>query len=107
MDNLPLAAVDYTLTWNLMGGTAQFTLSADGYFDFSPDKVELGTSAQVMAIAAILAESGINVSGGNGSEMAFDNLRVTGKEPAPAVPEPGVPGLLVAGLAALWVRRRS
>lgn len=118
----PLNGVDYVVTWALIGDTTQFTLSAilagdaekeesdwTYYYNGSQDEdhmpLSLGTSERVMAIAAILTESGTAMSGGDGSEMTFDNMRVTGNEPAPAVPEPGVTGLLAAGLAALWGRR--
>lgn len=60
-----------------------------------------------MAIAALLTESGIASQSGDGTEMRFDNISVTGHDPnpTPAVPEPGVLGLLAAGAAALWRRR--
>lgn len=107
----PAAGVDYTLTWGVVGGRTQFTLSAqangvegmDPYF--SGYSVSLETSERVMAIAALLTESGSYAAGGNGSEMTFDNLRVTGVEPA--VPEPGGLGLLAAGAAVLAGRRKT
>ena len=106
-EGYPASGVDYTLTWGVVGGVTQFTLAAVAedesgvYFDDCV--VSLESSAQVMAIAALLTESGSYAAGGNGSEMIFDNLRVTGVEPA--VPEPGVLGFLAAGAAALFRRK--
>lgn len=102
--------VDYTLTWAQLGGTMHFTLSAadigTGSDRFSDYTVDVETSSYVMAIAAVLTESGQETAGGlDGSEMTFDNPSVTGKEPTPAVPEPGVLGLLAAGAAALFRRK--
>lgn len=104
---------DYTLTWSLLGSTMTFELSAadtgtDDYFiDRDRFSVPVETTERVMAIAAVLTESSIHAEGGNGTEMRFDNISVSGHDPnpTPAVPEPGVLGLLAAGAAALWRRR--
>ena len=112
----PMGGVDYIVTWALVGGNTQFTLSVvlagdaeketserTYYFNGEDTPYSLGTSEEVMAIAAILTESGSFSADGDGSEMEFDNMKVTGTERA--VPEPGVLGLLAAGLATLWGRR--
>lgn len=103
-DGYPGVGVDYTLTWGVVDGATRFTLAAqangvegmDPYF--SGLAVSLGSSERVMAVAALLTESGAHAS-----EMTFDNLSVAGVEPA--VPEPGVLGLLAAGAAALFRRK--
>ena len=107
-DGYPPAGVDYSLTWAQLGGTMHFTLSAadEGTenYRFSDHTVDVPTTAQVMSIAAVLTESGLETHGGvDGSEMTFDNMSVTGIERA--VPEPGVLGVLAAGAAALCRRK--
>ncbi len=106
---------DYTLTWALLGETMTFELRAadtgtEAYFIGSAEDgypVSIETTDRVMAIAAVLTESGDHAEGGDGTEMRFDNIIVTGHDPGitPAVPEPGTLGLLAAGLAALLGRR--
>ena len=102
--------VDYTLTWAQLGGRMEFILtagSADGAWTYIGEdefKVSLGTTERVMAIGVLLSEGGLESGGGDGSEMSFDKLTVTGTEPA--VPEPGVLGLLAAGAAGLAARRK-
>lgn len=115
-EGFPMGGVDFILTWALVGETTQFTLSvglpgdaekeeSERKYYVTPFTQSLGTSAQVMAIAALLTESGSFSADGDGSEMEFDNLRVRGEEPMSAVPEPGVLGLLAAGAAALFRRK--
>ena len=102
--------VDYTLTWAQLGGRMEFTLTAGSaggawtYIGEDEFKVSLGTTERVMAIGVLLSEGGVAAGNGDGSEMAFDKVSVTGVEPA--VPEPGVLGLLAAGAAALAGRRK-
>lgn len=100
----PSGGVEYLLTWDLVGGRTQVVLSAAGEGGsgsyFSGYTVSLGTAERVTAIAALLTESGTYAAGGDGSEMTFDHLRVTGTRGG-AVPEPGVLGLLAVGIFSL------
>ena len=102
-------AVQFTLTWTqLAGGGLGFTLNSSNYgiVDFNDNgNMQVLGADRVMAIAAVLTESGRNAEGFNGTEMNFNHLEVNGVEATPAVPEPGTLGLLAAGLAALWRRK--
>lgn len=93
--------VNFTLTWRQLGGGMMEIKMVDNYG--SSCLLDDVPADRVMAIAALLTESGINSEEFNGTEMEFDSLRVTGIERA--VPEPGVLGLLAAGAAALWRKR--
>ena len=106
----PSGGVEYLLTWDLVGGKTQVVLSAAGEGGSGSyvrgQTFSLWSAERVTAIAALLTESGTYAAGGDGSEMTFDHLKVTGSTRGAAVPEPGVLGLLVVGGAGIWGGRR-
>lgn len=106
----PGGGVDYILTWMQLEGKTMLSLTAEstespGSYYFRDYTVTLDTVERVMAVGAVLTEGGLWAAGGDGSEMQFDHLKVTGREGA-AVPEPGVLGLLAVGMAGLFGGRR-
>lgn len=96
----PLGPSDFILTWEqLATGGLMFTLS--GTLLPGGMSVDVPNADQVAAIGVVLM-NGWNEDGNEDAGIGVRNLQVEG---TPAVPEPGVLGLLVAGMAALRGRR--